>query len=101
MDYHPGHNNTYFLSGWVTQAPLQIAQASSFHLRTRTIWEIASKFNKKVAVVGWWATWPAFPVNGYLVSSQTGLQGERRVHIRKENESHLDVIPDLTYPQIT
>jgi predicted AlkP superfamily phosphohydrolase/phosphomutase len=98
LDYHPSHNGSLFLSGWIPQASLEIAQASSFHLRTRTLWEIASKFNKKIGVVGWWATWPAFPVNGYLVSSQTGLQGERRIHIRSENESHLDVIPDLTYP---
>lgn len=98
LDYHPIYNNNLFLSGWVTQAPLDTAQASSYHLRTRTLWEIASKFNKKIALIGWWATWPAFPVNGYLVSSQAGLQGERRVHVWSGQESHLDAIPDLTYP---
>jgi predicted AlkP superfamily phosphohydrolase/phosphomutase len=36
--------------------------------RARPIWEILGSLGKKVGVVGWWTTWPAQPVNGFLVS---------------------------------
>lgn len=35
---------------------------------TRALWNIASDAGKRVAVVGWWATWPAEAVNGTVVS---------------------------------
>lgn len=36
--------------------------------RARPIWEILGSLGHKVGVVGWWTTWPAQPVNGYVVS---------------------------------
>jgi len=36
--------------------------------RARPVWEILGSLGKKVGVVGWWTTWPAQPVNGFLVS---------------------------------
>jgi len=36
--------------------------------RARAIWEVASRKGLRVGVVGWWATWPAETVNGYVVS---------------------------------
>jgi len=36
--------------------------------RARPIWDILSSLGKKVGVVGWWTTWPAQPVNGFLIS---------------------------------
>jgi len=39
------------------------------HMRkTKAIWNIASDANDQVAVVGWWATWPAETVNGCVVT---------------------------------
>jgi len=35
---------------------------------TKALWNIASDAGKRVAVVGWWATWPAEAVNGTVVS---------------------------------
>lgn len=35
------------------------------------IWNVASALGKKVGVVGWWATWPAEKVNGFLVSDRS------------------------------
>jgi predicted AlkP superfamily phosphohydrolase/phosphomutase/Flp pilus assembly protein TadD len=39
--------------------------------KVKAIWNIASEVNKKVGVVGWWATWPAEAVNGAMVSDHT------------------------------
>jgi predicted AlkP superfamily phosphohydrolase/phosphomutase/Flp pilus assembly protein TadD len=39
--------------------------------RVKAVWDILSEKQKKVAVVGWWATWPAPKVNGVVVSDHT------------------------------
>ena len=36
--------------------------------KVKALWNILSDRKKKVAVVGWWATWPAEDVNGVMVS---------------------------------
>jgi predicted AlkP superfamily phosphohydrolase/phosphomutase/Tfp pilus assembly protein PilF len=42
--------------------------ATSQMRRVKAIWNILSDHEKKVAVVGWWATWPAEKVSGAIVS---------------------------------
>lgn len=42
--------------------------AASFHRRRAPVWSIASAFDRSVGFVGWWTTWPAETVNGYMVS---------------------------------
>jgi len=42
--------------------------ASSFHRRRAALWQMVSAGGKDVGFVGWWASWPAEPVRGYLVS---------------------------------
>ena len=39
--------------------------------RVRALWGIASEAGRRVAVVGWWATWPPEAVNGAVVSDRT------------------------------
>jgi predicted AlkP superfamily phosphohydrolase/phosphomutase len=36
--------------------------------RARPIWDIVGSLGRKVGVVGWWTTWPAQPVNGFMIS---------------------------------
>jgi hypothetical protein len=36
--------------------------------KARAIWELATKRGVSVGVIGWWASWPAEEVNGYVVS---------------------------------
>jgi predicted AlkP superfamily phosphohydrolase/phosphomutase len=36
--------------------------------RARPVWDILGSLGRKVGVVGWWTTWPATPVNGFLIS---------------------------------
>lgn len=92
-DYSPARDRDYFLQGWITEPTRELALASSFHMRTLTLWEILSSFHKRVAVVGWWATWPAYKVNGYLVTSHVGLHGER------SGQANFLSLPKLTYPE--
>jgi Tfp pilus assembly protein PilF len=40
--------------------------------RVKALWNIFSEAGRGVAVVGWWATWPAEPVSGVLVSDHAG-----------------------------
>ncbi len=37
--------------------------------RAEALWNIASAAEKRVTIVNWWATWPAEPVRGELVSN--------------------------------
>jgi Tfp pilus assembly protein PilF len=39
--------------------------------RVKALWNLVSDAGKEVAVVGWWATWPAERVNGVIVSDHT------------------------------
>jgi len=38
--------------------------------RVPAIWNMASRAGRRVAAVGWWATWPAETVNGVIVSDR-------------------------------
>lgn len=38
--------------------------------KVKAVWNIASDAGRKAGVVGWWATWPPEPVNGFVVSDR-------------------------------
>lgn len=64
--------------------------------RVKAVWDILSEKQKKVAVVGWWATWPAPKVNGLVVSDHTCYhflfpQGETGA----KDTAHLTYPPEL------
>lgn len=46
--------------------------------RTKAVWNIASDAGREVAVVGWWMTFPAEPVNGVMVA-QTNTSDQAEV----------------------
>ena len=50
-----------------TRARLPISDRSR---RVPAVWNVASARGLRVGVVGWWATWPAEKVNGFLVSDR-------------------------------
>ncbi|HEV8267159.1 MAG TPA: alkaline phosphatase family protein, partial [Thermoanaerobaculia bacterium] len=50
-----------------TRARLPISSRSR---KVPALWNVASAKGFKVGVVGWWATWPAEKVNGFLVSDR-------------------------------
>lgn len=52
-----------------TQAPV-----GSSNRRVAALWNLFSDVGRQVAVVGWWATWPAESVRGTIVSDQFAPQ---------------------------
>lgn len=54
------------------------AQPATSVLRgAKALWNVASEKGLRVGVVNWWATWPADPVNGYLVSDRAFFKLEK------------------------
>jgi Flp pilus assembly protein TadD/predicted AlkP superfamily phosphohydrolase/phosphomutase len=47
---------------------------TSVQRRAPTMWELLSRAGVDVGVTGWWASWPADPVRGYLVSDRIAYQ---------------------------
>jgi len=39
--------------------------------RVPALWNLVSEHDRSVATVGWWATWPAEPVNGWIISDRS------------------------------
>jgi hypothetical protein len=63
------------------------SQPPSSVLRSaKALWNVASEKGLRVGVVNWWATWPADPVNGFVVTDRAffklekGGPPEREVH---------------------
>jgi len=46
---------------------------TSNYLAAVPVWDIMGEKGMVVAVAGWWATWPARPVNGFMVSDHVGI----------------------------
>jgi len=60
---------------FVVRAPDGSVQpVSSGQRRVPTVWELLSRGGVTVGVVGYWATWPAEPVRGYLVADRLAPQ---------------------------
>jgi hypothetical protein len=47
---------------------------TSQHRRSMNFWDVLGAAGVKSAICGWWSTWPAEPVNGYLVSDRWFLE---------------------------
>lgn len=94
-DLHFIREKKLYGQGWQIPKTEMVASTSSFHLRTLSLWEILSQNDRRVGVIGWWATWPATKVNGYLLSSHVGHQGARMKGIGR---SWLDKLKDVVYP---
>jgi hypothetical protein len=43
---------------------------SSNERRTLALWNLVGPFGKSSGIVGWWASWPAEPVDGWIVSDR-------------------------------
>ncbi len=73
------HGITWFMTDAPDGSKIPI---SSRDRRVRALWNIASEHKLDVDVVGWWATWPAEPVQGHIVSDYLawhsfGVSGRR------------------------
>ena len=60
------------------QPEADVVEAQSSHMRSYPVWKLLGDAGHRVGVVGFWNTWPAYPVNGFLVTSRMGLRGRRQ-----------------------
>lgn len=60
---------------YLPQAEKTVVQSE--HWRALPVWSLLGARGLPVGVVGHWGTWPAYEVNGFLVSSHMGVPGER------------------------
>ncbi len=61
--------------------------------RVKALWNIASEARREVAVVGWWATWPAEKIRGNLVSDHTAYHFLFAEGFSQEPPSAADTYP--------
>ncbi len=66
------HNITFFLSN-SKHSSQGSSLVSSDDRKTLALWNIVGAFKKTTGVDGWWVTWPAEMVNGYMVSDRFAL----------------------------
>jgi predicted AlkP superfamily phosphohydrolase/phosphomutase len=67
-----------------------LVEAQSSHWKVHPVWSLLGKSGIPVGVVGYWSTWPAYEVNGFLVSSAMGMRGRRQ-----KTQTHLTWPPEL------
>ncbi len=60
------------------QPEAKVVEAGSGHLRAKPLWSLLGELGHPVGVIGYWNTWPANEVNGFLVSSHLGVRGKRQ-----------------------
>jgi tetratricopeptide (TPR) repeat protein/predicted AlkP superfamily phosphohydrolase/phosphomutase len=63
------HGVTWFMSEAPDGSKIPV---SSHNREVRALWNIASEHGLSVGILGWWATWPAEPVRGFVVSDYVG-----------------------------
>ncbi|PYQ10759.1 MAG: hypothetical protein DMH00_10085 [Acidobacteria bacterium] len=52
----------------------QEVPVTSRHRKVKAIWNLLSDSGVAVGIIGWWATWPAEFVDGYIVSDRVAYQ---------------------------
>jgi len=94
------HGITWFMTDAPDGSKMPI---SSNERQVRTFWNIASEAGRKCGIVGWWATWPAEPINGWLVSDYVawhsfGVTGRSSVDQGKTWPAELILLADEIMP---
>lgn len=67
---------------------------SSSVRRVPAIWNMLTTVERRVAVIGWWASWPAEPVNGIVVSDRALRTTEGAVSPPKFAARFRDIVAD-------
>ena len=67
--------------------------------KVRAFWNILSEYGRSVGVIGWWATWPAEHVNGYIVSDRATYT-RMEATIGKEENIPFEVYPETLASEI-
>ncbi len=53
---------------------------SSALRRVPALWNMLTRAHRRVAVLGWWATWPAEPIDGLMLTDRLAQQLPDRIH---------------------
>jgi predicted AlkP superfamily phosphohydrolase/phosphomutase len=61
------------ITGFAIPTPAGDAPVSSTLRRAPALWNMLTAARRRVAVVSWWATWPAESIAGVMVSDRAGL----------------------------
>lgn len=56
----------------------ELTEIQSVHWRAKPVWTLLGDTGVPVGIIGHWGTWPAYPVNGFLVTSRMGIRQMRR-----------------------
>ncbi|HWM94556.1 MAG TPA: alkaline phosphatase family protein [Thermoanaerobaculia bacterium] len=67
------------ITDFVVPTPRGDVPISSDVRKVPAIWNMLTQAERRVAVLGWWGSWPAEEVNGVVVSDRALLDLERRV----------------------
>ena len=68
------------ITNFVVPGPNGDVPISSAVRKVPALWSMLSRVHKRVAVVGWWGSWPAEEVDGVVVSDRALLDLESRVY---------------------
>lgn len=90
-------NADSFASGWKLPDTTARPLLQTAHRKARAFWDILTERGGSSALVGWWGTWPAYRINGVMLSSHLGIRGKKTLATRDYREV-LRGIPYLTYP---
>ena len=77
VEFDPIHDRFALVSGF-HQPEAKVVEAGSGHMRAQPVWSLLGQSGHPVGVVGYWNTWPAYEVNGFLISSHMGVRGKRQ-----------------------
>jgi predicted AlkP superfamily phosphohydrolase/phosphomutase len=67
------------ITDFVVATPHGDVPVSSALRKVPALWNMLTRLGKRVAVLGWWASWPAEAVNGVVVSDRALLNLDARV----------------------
>ncbi|MBI4945874.1 MAG: alkaline phosphatase family protein, partial [Bacteroidetes bacterium] len=81
------------IEGFVTEDSVtkKLVPYTSNMRKSKAIWEILGDYNKTVGVVGWWNSWPAEPVNGYMVCGILGYKAKDLDLAKRKKDSSADL----------
>ena len=85
------------IRGFTARLPSgELIPVTSSQRRARAIWELADRRGLSTGVVGWWATWPAEKIKGYVVSDHANPAfGDMMTAERRFWTADRDVISQL------
>ena len=71
----------------------------------RALWNIASQYGRKTLSVGWWMTWPAEPIDGWMVApyssaGQTNLNWKGNLQKGLRDQTWPRELIDEIYPEV-